>query len=371
MKVGILTYFRACNYGAYLQACSLCNRLNQEKDIEAEVIDFRMEKERFNYSKKSWTASRIVKNPMKYAYFNNLIETFEKEHQHPLAPVSTPDMCSDSIGELQDLIEDRYDMVIVGSDEVWKTNGFRGFPNPYWLPFETHVKKTAYAVSSRSDFSALAEEKHNALNKYVNDFELIGVRDQITYDEVKKELVQSEKLILTCDPSFLYGFKKELSEANNPLKRAKRVDPDKKTVLVLTEDEATAKRVKNQLAGQYNLISAFEHHQGYINLKNVTPIEWLKLISSVDLVISSLFHGVCFSIVCGTSYIAVPTRTKREKILDLIKDGKNVVESETINLGFENMVKKTIEEPVDYSGFIKEQTATFNRFLAALRQTIC
>jgi hypothetical protein len=276
MKVGILTYFRACNYGAYLQACSLCNRLNKEDDIEAEVIDFRMERERFNYSQKSWTASRIIKNPMKYFYFNNLVETFEKEHQHPLAPASTPAVCSDDTDTLHDLIEDRYDVVIVGSDEVWKTNGFRGFPNPYWLPFETHVKKVAYAVSSRSDFSALSEDKHNALHKYVNDFELIGVRDQLTYDEVKKEIVQGEKLFLTCDPSFLYGFKKELSGANNPLMRTKGVDSDKKTVLVLTEDEPTAKRVKDQLTGQYNLISAFEHHKGYINLQNVTPIEWLS-----------------------------------------------------------------------------------------------
>jgi hypothetical protein len=330
-----------------------------------------MEKERLNYSKKSWTASRIIKSPMKYFYFNNLVETFEKEHQHPLAPASAPAVCSDAPDALQRMIEGKYDVVIVGSDEVWKTNGFRGFPNPYWLPFESNVKKVAYAVSSRSDFSALDEEKHNALNKFVNDFELIGVRDQITYDEVKKELVQGEKLFLTCDPSFLYGFKNELADADNPLKRAKGVDPDKKTVLVLSEDEPTAKRVKDQLAGQYNLVSAFEHHKGYINLQGVSPIEWLKLISCVDLVISSLFHGVCFSIVCGTPYIAVPTRTKREKILDLIKDGKNVVESETIGSDFKNIVKNTIESPVDHSGFIKKQTDTFDRFLFTLRQTVC
>jgi len=177
MKVGILTYFRACNYGAYLQACSLCNRLNLEEDIEAEVIDFRMEKERLNYSKKSWNVSRIIKSPMKYFYFNNLVETFEKEHQRPLAPVSTPAICSDVSEALRKMIQDRYEVVIVGSDEVWKTDGFRGFPNPYWLPFELNMKKVAYAVSSRSDFSALNEEKHNALHRYVNDFELIGVRD--------------------------------------------------------------------------------------------------------------------------------------------------------------------------------------------------
>ena len=42
MKVGILTFHRSLNYGAFLQAVCLCERLNQEKDISAEIIDFDM-----------------------------------------------------------------------------------------------------------------------------------------------------------------------------------------------------------------------------------------------------------------------------------------------------------------------------------------
>ncbi len=45
IKVGILTYHRSCNYGAHLQALSLCLRLNDEGDINAEIIDFRMKVE--------------------------------------------------------------------------------------------------------------------------------------------------------------------------------------------------------------------------------------------------------------------------------------------------------------------------------------
>ena len=48
IRIGTLTFHRAVNYGAYLQACALCNRLNQEADIDCEIIDFCM---RFLYAK--------------------------------------------------------------------------------------------------------------------------------------------------------------------------------------------------------------------------------------------------------------------------------------------------------------------------------
>ena len=47
MKVGILTYHRSVNYGAYLQALALCKKLNCEQDISAEIIDFRMKCDEF------------------------------------------------------------------------------------------------------------------------------------------------------------------------------------------------------------------------------------------------------------------------------------------------------------------------------------
>ncbi|MCD7893356.1 MAG: hypothetical protein LUG60_06600 [Erysipelotrichaceae bacterium] len=53
MKIGILTYVHAVNYGAVLQAYALCKRLNEENDIEAELIDFRMKKEIKYYVKET------------------------------------------------------------------------------------------------------------------------------------------------------------------------------------------------------------------------------------------------------------------------------------------------------------------------------
>ena len=43
MKIGIFTYHAVHNFGAFLQSRALCLRLNEEKDIDAEIINFRLQ----------------------------------------------------------------------------------------------------------------------------------------------------------------------------------------------------------------------------------------------------------------------------------------------------------------------------------------
>ena len=40
MRVGILTYHKTHNYGAYLQSYALTNYLNQKNGIQAEIVDY-------------------------------------------------------------------------------------------------------------------------------------------------------------------------------------------------------------------------------------------------------------------------------------------------------------------------------------------
>ena len=63
MKVGILTYHRALNYGAFLQAVCLCERLNAEKEISAEIIDYDMQSAQNVYK---LLIGNSLKNKLKY-----------------------------------------------------------------------------------------------------------------------------------------------------------------------------------------------------------------------------------------------------------------------------------------------------------------
>lgn len=229
----------------------------------------------------------------------------------------------------------------------------------------------SYAASSRSDFSKLCENEHYTLRKSVNDFDYIGVRDKLTYDAIKKELSDSNKIHMCCDPSFVYDFKKEKCLVTSLLKGIKDLDDKKKNIVVLTEDKDTAKRIRKNLASEYNLISVFEWHKGYINLEDVSPIEWIKLLEEADLVITSLFHGICFSIMNDTPFIAVPTRTKKDKIIDLLNSQRNlftIVESENIGNDFSDIVDACIKKKIDYKKFKLSQEKLFTSFLVELNR---
>ena len=147
IKAGILTFHRAINYGAYLQSCALCNRLNQEENIDCEIIDFRMKKEFefYNYQQNRSTLKKILL-PQKTKFLSNIQNTFDSAFHDPIMRLSSESLVSDSQEEFIDFVKGKYDVIIAGSDEIWKIDNIRGFPNPFWLKGDPGAIKVSYAA---------------------------------------------------------------------------------------------------------------------------------------------------------------------------------------------------------------------------------
>ena len=372
MKVGILTYHRAYNYGAYLQACALCNRLNEEADLDAEIIDYRMEKEVLYYDVRRFPLRKKLGRLKNGTWFFDLklCSSFEEAVNDPVMKRSKDSLVSDSISDFSDFVRGKYDAIIVGSDEIWKVNRFRGFPNAYWLPGELGCRKLSYAASARVQFEeSLPGERYEQLQSAVRDFEYLGVRDQFTFDEVKKAADPQQVVELCCDPSFLYDFRLGQSRIMELLADERRFDPQKKTVMVMLDDDHTAKQILKYAGKRYNLISVFHKHSGYINVPGLKPLEWLDLIDTVDLVVASFFHAVCFSIVRNRPFLAIGTRGKKSKITELLSADdlkKHYLEPEEVGADFAEMMEDYMH-PVNFSSFVAEKRAAFGSFLSALK----
>lgn len=54
MKVGILTYHRSHNYGAFLQAYSLSMKINSLPGVSCEIINYNLSREDNVYKKRKW-----------------------------------------------------------------------------------------------------------------------------------------------------------------------------------------------------------------------------------------------------------------------------------------------------------------------------
>lgn len=167
MKIGILTYHRSHNYGAFLQSYALCKTIQQITDCQVEIIDYNMEvaqmvnKEVINFNRRN--PESLLYNYLKYRMF---------ERNKERLPISEYSLVTDDMDKFKEFIENNYNIVIVGSDEVWKVDGFRGFPNPYWLPQVTGIKKLSYAASSRTRYEDISPDN---ISKLKNMLQILSI----------------------------------------------------------------------------------------------------------------------------------------------------------------------------------------------------
>ena len=370
MNIGIMTYHSACNYGAYLQACALCSWLNEKKDINAEIIDFHMNKEEKYYSKKSWSFKRRFLHNKEYKFSMDVYKGFERANYAIGLTKKSSDSCvSDDLDVFSAFVKNKYDVIIAGSDEIWNTNSFRGFPTPYWLPGDYGVKKVSYAASSRVDFSRLSDDKAEQIRMFLEDFQLLGVRDELTFKNIKWA-VGDNKLQRCCDPSFLV----DLDVTDIYTKYPKSFDSGKKTIVVMTENNEIANKIKKHCKDRYNLFSVYHWHSGYENISNITPEEWLKLICNADLVLASYFHAICFSIMKHTNFLALETPSKSSKLLDLLENSvfyKNFI-SNAVDADWTFKIEDLLDNPIPnenydkFTEFQKEKAETFLRRLRGI-----
>lgn len=372
MKIGILTYHRACNYGAYLQACALCSRINQEPDMQAEIIDFRMEKEAFYYSSAYWSLKRKIMHHKDYLFTMKVYRAFNRaDCKIGMAIKSDFSLTSDSIEEFTNVIKGKYDIVVAGSDEIWNTKTFRGFPTPYWLPTDIGARKVSYAASSRVDFSKLSKENREKVEDILSDFEFIGVRDDITYSQIKN-LLGEDKLCKCCDPSFLYDFDVPEKMPDKVIE-TRGFSEVNKSILLMTENDEIARKVVNSVGDKYNVISVYHWHNGCINVADLDPKEWLQTLNCVDLVMASYFHAICFSIMKKKRFIALETPGKSAKLSDLVAGTifEDNLKRDALNKIDASLIEKYINSNIvmrDYDDFINDKQKNVNVFFDALRR---
>lgn len=366
MKIGVLTYHRANNYGAYLQAYALTMKL-RDLGYDAEIIDYNMKK-----AEKQYEVHNL--NPINWYQENLRRKMFESALKK--LPLSDKCCISDSITDFENFIHGKYDAIIAGSDEIWKLNSFRGFPNPYWLLDNNGYQRFSYAASSRSDFSKLSDENRDKVKKTLRKFTLIGVRDSYTYDELCNLLEDHEKIIMCCDPVFMYDFKPDKERGREILKNNFGINIQEKTLGIMINDERLAKKIHMELKGEYQLVSLYRQWNGYKKTAKLTPFEWIDVVAALDVLVSNYFHGICFSLIANTYFIAIDSREKdikRGKIYDLLS--RNNCKGSFLSTGYEGYMDEAISmcrkcPQVEYSNIVNNERALgdayFSKFSGAL-----
>ena len=170
MKVGILTYHRATNYGTALQAAASLHALI-EAGADAEFIDYRPEYIERTARLMSLSDIHSLKNLLTFGaelvFRRRTLKQKIKEFGEFIEglPASKPIYDKEGLAEAAK----GYDMVVSGSDQIWNPIISEGDMS-YFLPFE-HKKKAAFSSSfgAESFSPGLTEE----IAGYLEDFETL------------------------------------------------------------------------------------------------------------------------------------------------------------------------------------------------------
>ena len=317
VKIGILTYHRSINYGAFLQSYCLAKYVQRivGNRADVEIIDYT--------SKSSYQAYNELLYRGKYKQ-NEWKKRIGFERSRFLLPLSKESLCSDDLTEVESFLQRLdYDLIVVGSDEVWKVDGMRGFPTAYWLNFDLgHCTRIAYAVSSRTPFNRIDSKTRDYINDSVQKFRYLGARDKMTAELIYE--LSRKSMDLNCDPAFLLPFRYDKASYKERLNKKYHVGNGQKLLGVMMPDSKLVRKIKEKFGGQYKVVALYDsHEEADINMVAVNPFEWVKVIGCLDFLVTDRFHGTIFAMKMDIPFLAVETYDSQEnsKLFYLLHNG--------------------------------------------------
>lgn len=290
MRIGIITFHRAINFGGILQVFALQNVL-ESIGYKCEIIDYYSPFIESHYRKKDYFTVLQLKRFISTLLYNGELKRnitgFEKFTKKYLK-LSEKKYVPTNLFEANKY----YDKFITGSDQVWSPT-CAGFDSGYFLSFVTDdSKKISYAASFGT--KQLPVSKFQEYRNRIKSFSAISVREA-SGSELVSNLID-EKAEVVLDPTLL--LKKEQWEKLFDNKK----DYNEKYILVymISEDKKILKLAKKMAKETGKKIFYINDRiykiKGVENLKKITPDKWVNLFLNADIIFTNSFHGIAFSI---------------------------------------------------------------------------
>ncbi len=315
VKIGVLTFHRALNYGAVLQAYALTKKVS-ELGSECEIVDYRCPYIENVYHKfsidKIASPKRLITWLLCYPGVLKRRKAFNNFNKKYIKQSSVPYF------KIEDLkkANKEYDKFITGSDQVWNP-ACTDFDKTYFLDFAESKKKNSYAASLA--VSSLPEEQKREFKKLLSDYENLSVREKQGAGVIADAVGLKPEIVL--DPTFLIEKDKweDIAKAYMP--------QGEKYVLVymlMASDSliSFAKKLAEERGAKLVMISdALKKKKGITYADSICPSEFLGLFKNAECVVTNSFHGTAFSINMHKEFyveLQPPPSVRNSRMEDLI-----------------------------------------------------
>lgn len=311
-KIGILTFHYSNNYGGVLQSIALYKTL-EGLGYEVEIINYiPLKYKGMDFIGNLGIRKNIFKNRISYInlrknikkisiilkHSNSIIKKFDKYREKNITLTKRVD--EDSLIS----ILGSYSTIIVGSDQIW--NPTQRKKKIYFLDFGETYKgdKISYAADSTTNMVSIEDIKK--LNKSLNEFNKISVRNEHSKEFVKRIINKDVEIV--ADPVLLYDFK-----INNEDKNI--INNEYILVYVLGKEiEGSHTRAIEQIKAKYGDLPVYSIKIPTMNFElsefadetfyDLSPNKWITLVKNAKFIYTDSFHGVMFCLKYHKPFLA-------------------------------------------------------------------
>ena len=303
MKLGILTYHAAYNYGSVLQAYATQCIVEKFSD-NVEIINYRMPEQRRFYKlyRTKYGIKPFLKDLMQIPVhgkrsarcraFEDFLNNYMRLSNECIMP--------------QDVFKiwDQYDLIVSGSDQIWNKHSQElehnsiEFMKPYLLS-GYNGKKVSYA----SSIANMTDEELDLIIPDIKKFSHVSMRESSSAERMKTLLNIPVESVL--DPTFLLTKEEwikrlQLNKTNEDkyilYYSLLGIEPLKKNVAAL-------RKIAEKRGFKVKVVNPF----AYLNMNDkivemhpeAGPIDFLNAIYNAEMVVTNSYHGTILSVNFG------------------------------------------------------------------------
>jgi len=371
MKVGILTFHWANHFGAVLQAWAL-NKLLTDMGYEAEIMNYlpnlrlihsRVVKPCELTRKYRAMGCSLVKGAYSAAreavsYIFKFNTEVRKNRSFNYFRKYFTKISPSAINNISELKHEclKYDVCLVGSDQVWNPEFLQYSDFAYLLPFQLkETRKIAFSASIAVDVNSIPLAMLKLYRVTLSDFSFISLREK-THLSILSSLI-GRKIYHTLDPTLLVD-----KESFNAIMARDVSIPYDKYVLVynlgfsmlpLTKKVIDILKlpaiiyIKRPLLSITQKLTFSKYFKNAPSFSSGSPREFLTLLRNAEFVITNSFHGTALSILFEKPFMVILADSAikvKTRILDLLE----LFELRRRLFAPGKKLLKIICEPIDY-----------------------
>ena len=293
MKIGILTFHRAHNYGAVLQ-CFALQEVLKLMGHDVQVLDYRQPfiEELYSPFNLHRFSGLLIHPRILYRYCKsipwrlkrkNIFNSFLKKHILTTMPFRT------------DMLQD-FDIYVIGSDQLWGLHCLGGIADDFYMGNFKHTpqsKVIGYAIST--NLKSLEELGESRLIDSVHNFSKLSMREEFAADYIEKQIGIKPSLCL--DPTLLTNHDVWKPLINDKWKNEKYILMYE--VRRLKDNPNMLQEKAKSLADIYNC--------KIIDLSSMTYSveDFVSLFKYAQYVVTTSFHATVFSIIFNTPFYSI------------------------------------------------------------------